>query len=99
MLGRGSVGVVVDVELASLRSDLALHSGKEADERVVIVLGPTIEGMIVALCALDADAGEHLGHVLGDGLRVVLPLRQHSKEIHCGILKVASGACKMHPKV
>src|SRR5713226_2810187 len=54
MLGRRSVGVVVDVELASLRGDLALHSGEEADEGIIIVLGPAIEWMIVALCALDA---------------------------------------------
>ena len=63
--GRGG-WVVVAEKLARLRGRLASHAGEEADEAVEIVLGPAVEGMVVAFRALDPDAGEQLRHVEGD---------------------------------
>src|SRR5690242_6547003 len=61
--GIAVLGVVVDEEFARLARHLALDAGEEADEGVIIVLRPAIEGVIVALRTLNADAGEQLGYV------------------------------------
>ena len=86
------VRVVVDIELALFGRDLALHAGEEADEAVVIVLRPAVEGMIMALRALHAHAGEDLRDVLRHGLGVVLALRQHGVEIDRGVGEIAAFA-------
>ena len=46
-----------------------LHLGEEGRQAVVVVLGPALEGMIVALGALDANAAEELGRRLHQFLR------------------------------
>ncbi len=89
---RGAFGIVVDIELALLGRDLALHAGEEADEAVVIVLRPPVERMVVALRALHAHAREHLRHILRHSLRIVLALRQHGVKIHRRVTQIAARA-------
>ena len=57
---------VVDDGLPGVGGPLAADLAEEGGERVVVVLGPLVEGMVVALGALDAHPHEYLGHVLGD---------------------------------
>ena len=56
--------------LASLSPDL----GEERCETVVVIHGPAIKRMVVALRALDPHPHEHLGHVFGDLQRIGLVL-------------------------
>ena len=49
---------------------LAADLREEGGEAVVVVLGPPLEGVVVALGALDADPQEELGGRLDGGLRV-----------------------------
>jgi hypothetical protein len=50
--------------------NLVANAGEECGQAVVILLRPLIEGMIVALGALQSDAQEHLSKCLGLALRV-----------------------------
>ena len=64
---------VVDLAAARIEDDrlavvftlLAADLGEERREAVVVVLGPAVEGVVVALGALDPDSHEDLGDVLG----------------------------------
>ena len=58
------------VVFAGLSPNLAEESGKA----VVVVHRPAVEGMIVALGALGADAHEDLSHVLGGFQRIAFHL-------------------------
>ncbi len=69
MYGRVERVVVGDDDLASFGAAFQVHSGEESGEPVVVVQGPAVEGVVVALGALDARAQEHLGDVLGGLLR------------------------------
>src|SRR5439155_21011611 len=53
-------------QVALLPADLR----EEGGEAVIIILGPPLEGMVMALRALDAYAQEELGRGLDRGLRV-----------------------------
>ena len=46
--------------------------GEEVGERVVLVVGPFFERMVVALGAIDRQRQERLGHVLGHRLRILM---------------------------
>ena len=58
---------VEDDGLAIVFSSLSADLGEEGGEAVVVVLGPAVERVVVALGALDPHAHEHLGHTLGEG--------------------------------
>src|SRR5271157_3506008 len=62
--------VPVDDLFARLIALLAANLGEEGGEAVIIILGPALEGMIVALGALDAHSQKELGGGLDGALRV-----------------------------
>ena len=55
---------VIDNDLAIVLAILSPYLGKERGEAVIIVHGPAIEGMIVTLRTLGANAHEDLSHIL-----------------------------------
>ena len=60
----------VDDLLFRLVALLAANLREEGGEAVVIILGPALEGVVVALGALDPHSQEELGRRLDGGLRV-----------------------------
>ena len=64
-VGHLAAARVEDDRLAVVLALLAADLGEERGEAVVVVLGPAVERVVVALGALDAHAHEDLGDVLG----------------------------------
>src|SRR5271166_5264580 len=62
--------VPVDDLFARLIALLAANLGEEGGEAVIIILGPALEGMVVALRTLDAHSQKELGGRLDGTLRV-----------------------------
>ncbi len=65
---------IEDDALAGVFGGFAFHLGEEGGEAVVVVHGPAVEGVIVALGTLDAGAHEDLGDVFGEFEDVLLDL-------------------------
>ena len=58
-----SAAPIIDDGFAWIGCSFAAYLGDEGSERIIIVLCPAIERMVVALGALYAHAHEYLGHV------------------------------------
>ena len=80
---------VEDDRLAIVLALLAADLGEERREAVVVVLGPAVERVVVALGALDADSHEHLGDVLGQRQRFVGDLVEVGRRV---LERAAAGA-------
>jgi len=77
LFGDGVLEFAVPIEhdaFAGVLGGFAFHLGEKRCEAVIIAHRPAIEGMVVALRALDAGAHEHLRHVLGELEDVFLDL-------------------------
>ena len=70
----GLAAFVEDDAFARIFRGFASDLGEERGEAVVIVHRPAVEGMVVALGALDAHAHEDLGGVFGELEHVLLDL-------------------------
>ena len=79
----GPAAAVEDNRLARVFSGFASDLGKEGREPKIVIHRPTVEGVVVALGALDAHAHEGLRDILREFERVALDLI----EIGCGRLE------------
>ena len=65
---------VEDDLLVRIFSRLLSDLGKKSRKAVVVIHGPAVEGMVMALGTLNSRSHEDLGHVLGALLHIVLEL-------------------------
>src|SRR5436189_2054639 len=64
--------MLVAADFAFVLDHLVVHTGEQVGPIVIIILRPAVEGMIVALGALQARAEKHLRGSLGSRRRVAV---------------------------
>src|SRR5262245_53342761 len=65
---------------------LGPNAGEQIRKLIILVVGPLLHGVVVALGAVDRHAEKGLGGVLGEILRVLMD----DEEITCAILQCAT---------
>ena len=75
---------IVDNHVGRVFTTLAFHLGEERGEAIVVIHGPAIEGVVVALGALNAGPHENLGDILGELLNVLFGFKEVGRRAFVG---------------